>query len=90
MHRLPEGYVLTRRGTAASAWHARTAIQAYHRWNMPDLANQVCAIKNCEPGDFSEKKEPTEKVLRLETSMHWIGRSAPSRRSTCHKEANGR
>ena len=57
MHRLPEGYVLTRRGTAASAWHARTAIQAYHRWNMPDLANQVCAIKNCEPGDFSEKNQ---------------------------------
>ena len=38
MHRLPEGYVLTKKGDAHTGNHARTAQQAFLRWYLPDYA----------------------------------------------------
>ena len=57
VHVLPEGYILTCRGDPTKPGEelpqARTALQAYMCWNLPNLRTGVCAIRNCEGGDFS-------------------------------------
>ena len=56
-HLLPEGYILTCRGDRKKKGEelpqARTALQAYMCWNLPNLRTGVCAIRNCEGSDFS-------------------------------------
>ena len=56
-HVLPEGYILTCRGDPKKEGeelnYARTAVQAYMSWNLPNLRTGICAIRNCDGDDFS-------------------------------------
>ena len=53
LHRLPENYILTKRGTAAEPRQMRTPQQAYLRWHLSDRANGVPPLKKTKPHDYS-------------------------------------
>ena len=56
-HTLPENYILTCRGDPRKKHQllkqARTPLQAYMCWNLPNLSTGICAIRNCNSSDFS-------------------------------------
>ena len=56
-HCLPEFYILTCRGDPKkkhqTVKQARTPLQAYMCWNLPNLSNGICAIRDCVSTDFS-------------------------------------
>ena len=60
-HPLPEKYILTCRGDVDKPGEelkqARTPLQAYMCWNLPNLRTGICAIRNCCPEDFSIRNQ---------------------------------
>ena len=88
MHRLPENYILTKRGTAAVPRQMRSPQQAYLRWHLSDRANGVPPLKKTKPHDYSiraQRKRFSDWKILCETldALLPLVRQAPTTAEGC-------
>ena len=57
MHKLPQKFVLTAKGTAKTAAVQQTVQQAYKRWWLADRSNGICALRLVTFADFFCKNQ---------------------------------
>ena len=88
LHRLPENYILTKRGTATVPRQMRSPLQAYLRWHLPDRATRVPPLKKTKPHDYSirgQRKRFSDWKILCETLDSFLPpeRPAPTTAEEC-------
>ena len=57
MHKLPEDYILSKKGDCHNPPHKATVLSAYHRWWFADKSRGVCRLRNVDFADFADKNQ---------------------------------